>query len=94
MRLVPPPALRATSPNVASLLGEETRATFFLPPKGGVPPKAGRGELLGPLKGGIRSPNNRGLPTMKLTFLPLKGGVPPEAGRGESVPRTTEVYPQ
>jgi hypothetical protein len=45
MRLVLPPALRATSPDVASLLGEETRAAF-LTPEGGVPPKAGREESL------------------------------------------------
>jgi hypothetical protein len=49
----------ATSPNVASLLEEETAASS-LPPKGGVPPEAGRGELLGPPKGGVPPEAGRG----------------------------------
>ena len=92
----PPPALRATSPNVASLLGEETRPPF-LPPANevsvGGSTRRGEGGLWGEYpEGGIggfwkRNPSTRSLrslaPVPPLQLSPFPKGGPPERSGSE-----------
>ena len=67
---------RAVNIEDVHMVGPDIRIDF-LPLKGGVPPKAGRGDPFLPLKGGVPPKAGRGDP-----FLPLKGGVP--GGEGDS----------